>query len=175
MASVCGAKSSRMSSTTNWYACRLPVFGAAHFCTPTDSSRTYAPGSQTHEGRGIVSMANAGPNTNGSQFFITFKSCHHLDHKHSVFGRVVGGLEVLRAMEVVETDERDRPVEELKIISTTVGAKACAYGKYMRSAFTTRVCPQVFKDPYEEVDKLLDDEMKSTADAKEAKAKVRAC
>ena len=60
-------------------------------------------------------MANSGPDTNGSQFFVTFKSCHHLDRKHSVFGRVVGGLPVLRAIETTDTDTGDRPVESIQI------------------------------------------------------------
>ncbi|EFJ52025.1 hypothetical protein VOLCADRAFT_56137, partial [Volvox carteri f. nagariensis] len=68
-----------------------------------------------HAGRGVLSMANSGPNTNGSQFFITFKSCRHLDFKHSVFGRVVGGLDVLSAMEKVSTDPEDRPTITISI------------------------------------------------------------
>lgn len=56
-----------------------------------------------HAGRGVLSMANSGPHTNGSQFFITYKSAPHLDGKHSIFGRVVGGLETLAAMERVPT------------------------------------------------------------------------
>ena len=54
-----------------------------------------------HSGRGDLSMANAGPNTNGSQFFMTFIKCEWLDGKHCVFGKVVGGLEVLDALESV--------------------------------------------------------------------------
>uniref|UniRef100_A0AAY4BSM6 PPIase cyclophilin-type domain-containing protein n=1 Tax=Denticeps clupeoides TaxID=299321 RepID=A0AAY4BSM6_9TELE len=64
----------------------------------------------SHTGRGILSMANSGPNTNKSQFFITFRSCTYLDRKHTVFGRVVGGFEALTAMENVESDTKtDRP------------------------------------------------------------------
>ncbi|BDA49532.1 Peptidyl-prolyl cis-trans isomerase-like 2 [Coccomyxa sp. Obi] len=74
----------------------------------------------THTGRGVLSMANSGPNTNGSQFFILYKSAHHLDFKHTVFGRVVGGFEVLTAMEKVPTDDDDRPLQEIKIKGATV-------------------------------------------------------
>jgi cyclophilin family peptidyl-prolyl cis-trans isomerase len=53
----------------------------------------------THSGRGVLACANSGPHTNGSQFYILYKSAHHLDNKHTVFGRVVGGLDVLSKME----------------------------------------------------------------------------
>lgn len=56
-------------------------------------------------------MANSGPNTNSSQFFIMYKSAAHLNYKHSVFGRVVGGLDVLSLMEKVVTDDEDRPLQ----------------------------------------------------------------
>lgn len=74
----------------------------------------------THTGRGILSMANSGPNTNKSQFFITYRSCRHLDSKHSVFGRVVGGLDTLSAMEKVEVDAKDKPKVEIRLERTTV-------------------------------------------------------
>eukprot|EP00588_Corethron_pennatum_P008370 CAMPEP_0194290662 /NCGR_PEP_ID=MMETSP0169-20130528/41779_1 /TAXON_ID=218684 /ORGANISM="Corethron pennatum, Strain L29A3" /LENGTH=578 /DNA_ID=CAMNT_0039038321 /DNA_START=41 /DNA_END=1773 /DNA_ORIENTATION=+ len=73
-----------------------------------------------HDGRGVLSMANSGPGTNKSQFFITFDSCGHLDRKHSVFGKVVGGLEVLKSMEEIETDKKDRPRTEIQILRTNV-------------------------------------------------------
>lgn len=56
-------------------------------------------------------MANSGPGTNGSQFFIIYKSAAHLNYKHTVFGRVVGGMEVLSLMEKVATDDEDRPLQ----------------------------------------------------------------
>lgn len=63
-----------------------------------------------HSGRGVVSMANSGPHTNGSQFFILYKSANHLNFKHTVFGGVVGGLTALAAMEKVPVDDNDRPL-----------------------------------------------------------------
>ncbi|EPS73585.1 hypothetical protein M569_01162, partial [Genlisea aurea] len=74
----------------------------------------------THSGRGVVSMANSGPHSNGSQFFILYKSANHLNFKHTVFGMVVGGLTTLSVMEKVPVDDDDQPVEEIKILSVDV-------------------------------------------------------
>jgi cyclophilin family peptidyl-prolyl cis-trans isomerase len=66
--------------------------------------------------RGALAMANAGPNTNGSQFFIvTVSEAPWLDGKHTVFGRVTSGMDVVDAMEAVPTDRRDRPQEAVTI------------------------------------------------------------
>lgn len=85
-----------------------------------------------HAGRGVLSMANSGPNTNKSQFFITFRSCRHLDNKHTVFGQVVGGMDTLHAIEQVEVDNKDRPIEDIVIERT-----------------------QIFVDPFQEADEQL--------------------
>ncbi|XP_042579378.1 RING-type E3 ubiquitin-protein ligase PPIL2 [Cyprinus carpio] len=99
----------------------------------------------SHTGRGILSMANSGPNTNKSQFFITFRSCTYLDRKHTVFGRVVGGLETLTAMENVESDPKtDKPKSEIKLLSTSV-----------------------FVDPYEEADAQIAAEREKEAQKQE--------
>jgi peptidyl-prolyl cis-trans isomerase B (cyclophilin B) len=66
--------------------------------------------------RGALAMANAGPDTNGSQFFlVTTQAAPWLDGKHTVFGRVTDGMEVLDALDAVETDAQDRPVEDQTI------------------------------------------------------------
>lgn len=70
--------------------------------------------------RGTISMANAGPNTGGSQFFINLMDNNFLDGKHPVFGRVVEGMDVVDKIAQVKTDSEDRPVVEVKIISARV-------------------------------------------------------
>lgn len=70
-------------------------------------------GPLTHDSRGVVSMANKGKNTNSSQFFITYKQVPHLDRKHTIFGRVVGGLDVLQKMENSAVDSSSRPIDDI--------------------------------------------------------------
>ena len=69
--------------------------------------------SLSHDSRGIISMANHGPNTNTSQFFIMFKECQRLDLKHTVFGKVVSGLEILDIIESINVDKKDFPTSDI--------------------------------------------------------------
>ncbi|EDV28017.1 uncharacterized protein TRIADDRAFT_21639, partial [Trichoplax adhaerens] len=80
-----------------------------------------------HSRRGMVSMANSGPNTNGSQFFITYAKQSHLDNKYTIFGKVIDGFEILDDLEKIPVDEKSyRPLRNIHIRKITIHANPIA-------------------------------------------------
>ncbi|EQC39243.1 peptidyl-prolyl cis-trans isomerase-like 3 [Saprolegnia diclina VS20] len=79
-----------------------------------------------HNARGIVSMANSGPNTNKQQFFITYAKQPHLNNVYTVFGKVIDGFDVLDAMEKTPVDAKSRPLKEIVLDSIAIHANPLA-------------------------------------------------
>ncbi|CAM9647983.1 unnamed protein product [Phaeothamnion confervicola] len=79
-----------------------------------------------HDQRGIVSMANKGPNTNRSQFFITYAKQTHLNNVYPVFARVIDGIDVLDAMERSPVGKKDRPTTDIRLNTVTIHANPLA-------------------------------------------------
>jgi peptidyl-prolyl cis-trans isomerase-like 3 len=79
-----------------------------------------------HSKRGMISMANSGPNTNGSQFFIIYKAHNHLNSKYTVFAHVIDGLDVLDKMERVPVDAKDTPKQPITLERVTIHANPLA-------------------------------------------------
>merc|ERR1712228_703735 len=85
-----------------------------------------------HYGAGWLSMANSGKDTNGSQFFITTKTTSWLDGRHVVFGKVLGGMDVVRKVENNKTDGRDKPVKD--VVIATCGGEGLSEDQYFATA-----------------------------------------
>ena len=83
-----------------------------------------------HEGKGFLSMANSGPNTNGSQFFITEVATPWLDGRHTIFGKVISGLETIDAIATVEKGAQDKPKEDVVIKKVEIFTKGDSYKSY---------------------------------------------
>ena len=79
-----------------------------------------------HDGRGVLSMANKGPNTAGSQFFITYTACPHLNSVNAAFGRVIDGFDTLDAMERAPVDAKHRPQPAITLTACTIHANPVA-------------------------------------------------
>ena len=101
--------------------------GRSIFDTPTGKFADEPAGlARKHARRGVLSMANSGPNTNGSQFFLTYRAHPSLDGKHVAFGQVIDGWDALDRLEKVPVGAGDRPVAEVRVKGVTIHANPLA-------------------------------------------------
>ncbi len=113
-----------------------------------------------HDEKGYLSMANSGPNTNGSQFFITEVPTPWLDGRHTIFGKIVEGTDVLDAIAMVKTGVQDKPVEDVVLEEVTIIRKGDQYKKYNGGeAFATA------EKEVEERNKKIAEELKAKKEA----------
>ncbi|MBN1969822.1 MAG: peptidylprolyl isomerase [Candidatus Delongbacteria bacterium] len=106
-----------------------------------------------HDSEGVLSMANAGPNTGGSQYFITLVPTTWLDYHHAVFGRIIDGIENVQAIGDVETDANDKPIVDVNIFSITMSGirildpiEDFQLSRNFKSSFDLSECFQVYSD-----------------------------
>ncbi|AZQ44395.1 peptidylprolyl isomerase [Nonlabens ponticola] len=118
-----------------------------------------------HDAKGILSMANAGPNTNGSQFFIMHKERPQLDGRYNVFGKVMEGLEVIDSIATVTTDGRDRPLDSIVINEINIIRKGKAARKWD--------APKVFKEQKEKAEQKAEEERRIATERRERAPAVR--
>jgi len=118
--------------------------------------------SLTHKSKGILSMANSGPNTNGSQFFITLKPTPWLNGKHTVFGEVVIGLDVVDSIGVAKTLPGDKPESEIKMLEVNIIRKGSdAKGFDTNAAFTEKL--KVLEEEKVEKERIQKEQMEAIA------------
>ena len=117
-----------------------------------------------HDSIGVLSMANPGPNSNGSQFFITLKDTPWLNNKHSVFGHLVSGHEVLKAIGEVETVPRDKPKEDVIIQDVIIIRKGSAAKNFD--------APKVFSEHFAIEEKLQKEKAAKAKAAADAQMKM---
>jgi peptidylprolyl isomerase len=118
--------------------------------------------SLTHDSKGILSMANAGPGTNGSQFFITLNETPWLDGKHTIFGKVVQNMEVIDSIGQVPTAGADKPVEDVIIKTVTIIRKGKAAKDFD--------APKVFETKLAEAKAKQEESVKKQDEAKKGNA-----
>jgi peptidyl-prolyl cis-trans isomerase-like 1 len=96
-----------------------------------------------HTGAGVLSMANSGRDRNGSQFFLTLQPCPWLDGKHTVFGRVAGGMRAVQRIGSVPTDKGDRPTQPIKVVRAyPYEGEAPDMAALAQAAMTTALAPR---------------------------------